>query len=90
MCLGLLRIFCFEQTKSKLEEIAMHDEASNDRKEKDKKRTKKDGRDRTKGDKVKSRKKPAGPMHFTANNEPRALEVLGDLDPSVFEEVGSL
>lgn len=26
-------------------------------------------------------------MHFTANNEPRALEVLGDLDPSVFEEV---
>ncbi|XP_013134989.1 PREDICTED: chromodomain-helicase-DNA-binding protein 1 isoform X3 [Papilio polytes] len=75
-----------EKTKSKLEEIAMHDEASNDRKEKDKKRTKKDGRDRTKGDKVKSRKKPAGPMHFTANNEPRALEVLGDLDPSVFEE----
>lgn len=25
-------------------------------------------------------------MHFTANNEPRALEVLGDLDPSIFNE----
>lgn len=36
---------------------------------------------------MKGRKKPAGPMHFTANHEPRALEVLGDLDPAVFEEV---
>ncbi|XP_053961263.1 chromodomain-helicase-DNA-binding protein 1 [Anastrepha ludens] len=26
------------------------------------------------------------PMHFTANNEPRALEVLGDLDPTIFNE----
>ncbi|KAH8412421.1 hypothetical protein KR009_001844, partial [Drosophila setifemur] len=26
------------------------------------------------------------PMHFTANNEPRPLEVLGDLDPSIFNE----
>lgn len=26
------------------------------------------------------------PMHFTANNEPRALDVLGDLDPNVFNE----
>lgn len=55
-------------------------------KDRDKKRTRKDGKDR-KGEKMKPRKKPAGPMHFTANNEPRALEVLGDLDPSVFEEV---
>lgn len=64
-----------------------HDETSNDRKEKDKKRARKEGKDRPKNDKVRGRKKPAGPMHFTANNEPRALEVLGDLDPSVFEEV---
>lgn len=78
---------CFLQGKLKLEEISTHDETSNDRKEKDKKRTKKEGKDRTKGEKVKGRKKPAGPMHFTANNEPRALEVLGDLHPSVFEEV---
>lgn len=25
-------------------------------------------------------------MHFTANNEPRALDVLGDLDPNIFNE----
>lgn len=37
--------------------------------------------------KQKKEKKPAGPMHFTANNEPRALDVLGDLDPSIFNEV---
>lgn len=71
-----------------MDEIITHDETSNDHKDKEKKRSKKDGKDRTKGDKVKgNRKKPVGPMHFTANNEPRALEVLGDLDPSVFEEV---
>lgn len=35
----------------------------------------------------KKEKKAAGPMHFTANNEPRALDVLGDLDPSIFNEV---
>lgn len=74
------------QSKSKLEEISTHDETSQDKASKDKKRTKKEGKDR-KGEKVKGRKKPAGPMHFTANNEPRALEVLGDLDPTVFEEV---
>lgn len=34
----------------------------------------------------KSKKKPDGPMHFTANNEPRALDVLGDLDPTIFNE----
>lgn len=30
-------------------------------------------------------KKSTGPMHFTVN-EPRALEVLGDLDPAIFNE----
>ncbi|XP_050554685.1 chromodomain-helicase-DNA-binding protein 1 isoform X2 [Spodoptera frugiperda] len=74
-----------DKNKSKLDDVSTHDEASNDRKERDKKRTKRDGN--RKSDKLKPRnKKPAGPMHFTANNEPRALEVLGDLDPSVFEE----
>lgn len=80
------KIILFSQNKSKLDDVSTHDEASNDRKERDKKRTKRDGN--RKSDKLKPRnKKPAGPMHFTANNEPRALEVLGDLDPSVFEEV---
>lgn len=36
--------------------------------------------------KAKKDKKNAGPMHFTANSEPQALDVLGDLDPSVFNE----
>ena len=36
----------------------------------------------------KSKKKQEAnkPMHFTANNEPRALDVLGDLDPNIFNE----
>lgn len=38
-------------------------------------------------DSKKNKKKTSdGPMHFTANNEPRALDVLGDLDPTVFNE----
>lgn len=36
------------------------------------------------------KKKPTGPMHFTANSEPRALEIIGDLEPSVFNEVCSV
>lgn len=45
--------------------------------------------DRKEKKKLKKQKKKvqeAGPMHFTANNEPRALDVLGDLDPSIFNE----
>lgn len=34
----------------------------------------------------KNKTKADGPMHFTQNSEPRALEVLGGLDPSVFNE----
>lgn len=26
-------------------------------------------------------------MHFTANNEPRAVDVIGELDPPIFDEV---
>ncbi|CAG9759544.1 unnamed protein product [Ceutorhynchus assimilis] len=36
--------------------------------------------------KVKKEKKAAGPMHFTANHEPKAINVLGDLDPAIFTE----
>ncbi|KAG5676207.1 hypothetical protein PVAND_006056 [Polypedilum vanderplanki] len=37
--------------------------------------------------KKKTKKQEANkPMHFTANNEPRALDVLGDLDPNIFNE----
>lgn len=46
-----------------------------------------DKKDKKKSKKEKKKKsQEAGPMHFTANNEPRALEVLGDLDPSIFNE----
>ena len=55
--------------------------AEEKRKEKKVKKEKKESK------KNKKAKQPAGPMHFTANNEPRALDVLGDLDPSIFNEV---
>lgn len=34
----------------------------------------------------KAKSKNAGPMHFTANNDPTPLNVLGGLDPKVFNE----
>ncbi|XP_055853266.1 chromodomain-helicase-DNA-binding protein 1 [Episyrphus balteatus] len=46
-------------------------------------RTKKANKEQKKSKKKDSENKP---MHFTANNEPRALEVLGDLDPNIFNE----
>jgi hypothetical protein len=36
--------------------------------------------------KSKKKQEASKPMHFTANNEPRALDVLGDLDPNIFNE----
>lgn len=46
-----------------------------------------DKKEKKKAKKEKKKRPEAGPMHFTANNEPRALDVLGDLDPSIFNEV---
>lgn len=54
-----------------------------DEKKKDNKKVKKEKKESKKTKKSKQ----SGPMHFTANNEPRALDVLGDLDPSIFNEV---
>ncbi|KAL1493434.1 hypothetical protein ABEB36_011490 [Hypothenemus hampei] len=34
----------------------------------------------------KEKKVVGGPMHFTANNEPKAINVLGELDPAIFNE----
>ncbi|KAK9497686.1 hypothetical protein O3M35_004364 [Rhynocoris fuscipes] len=47
-----------------------------------------DNSDKRKGKKKEKKKKrnDAGPMHFTANSEPRALDVLGDLEPAIFNE----
>lgn len=55
----------------------------------EKKKEKKTKKEKRENKKIKKNKQPAGPMHFTANNEPRALDVLGDLDPSIFNEVNS-
>ncbi|XP_043686064.1 chromodomain-helicase-DNA-binding protein 1 isoform X2 [Vespula pensylvanica] len=52
----------------------------------EKKKEKKVKKDKKENKKTKKNKQTAGPMHFTANNEPRALDVLGDLDPSIFNE----
>ena len=43
-----------------------------------------------KKEKKKRERKVSGPMHFTANNEPQSLDVLGGLDPSVFNEVSEI
>lgn len=53
----------------------------------DKKKEKKVKKEKKEIKKTKKNKQSAGPMHFTANNEPRALNILGDLDPSIFNEV---
>ncbi|KAG7198230.1 hypothetical protein KM043_005637 [Ampulex compressa] len=52
----------------------------------EKKKEKKIKKEKKENKKAKKNKQPVGPMHFTANNEPRALDVLGDLDPSIFNE----
>nr|XP_033342119.1 chromodomain-helicase-DNA-binding protein 1 isoform X3 [Megalopta genalis] len=52
----------------------------------EKKKEKKTKKEKKENKKTKKTKQAAGPMHFTANNEPRALDVLGDLDPSIFNE----
>ncbi|XP_043280167.1 chromodomain-helicase-DNA-binding protein 1 isoform X2 [Venturia canescens] len=57
-------------------------DGANDERKKRAKRDKKEGNKRNK----KNNKQAVGPMHFTANNEPRALDVLGGLDPSIFNE----
>ncbi|XP_038114415.1 chromodomain-helicase-DNA-binding protein 1 isoform X1 [Culex quinquefasciatus] len=85
-----------ESSKAKLKKVSEsdahhheHDASSNGPKEehhhphKEKKERKK--KEKTKEGK-KSKKKNTGPMHFTANNEPAQLNIIGDLDPSVFNE----
>lgn len=63
----------------------VHDEVSNGSMTKE---TAKNSTKKSKANKEqkKNKAKLDGPMHFTANNEPRALDVLGGLDPSVFNE----
>lgn len=53
----------------------------------DKKKDKKIKKEKKENKKAKKNKQAAGPMHFTANNEPRAVDVIGELDPPIFDEV---
>lgn len=53
----------------------------------EKKKDKKVKKEKKENKKAKKNKQAAGPMHFTANNEPRAVDVLGELDPKIFDEV---
>ncbi|XP_012175740.2 chromodomain-helicase-DNA-binding protein 1 isoform X2 [Bombus terrestris] len=64
-----------KETKEEVEEVV-----------EEKKKEKKTKKEKKENKKAKKAKQAAGPMHFTANNEPRALDVLGDLDPSIFNE----
>lgn len=75
------------KTKSEGEE-----EKEEKKKEKKPKKEKKevDGKEKKEKEPKPKKKKLQGPMHFTANNKPRAVDVLGDLDPSVFDEVSIL
>ncbi|XP_011692493.1 PREDICTED: chromodomain-helicase-DNA-binding protein 1 isoform X2 [Wasmannia auropunctata] len=52
----------------------------------EKKKDKKAKKEKKDNKKAKKNKQAAGPMHFTANNEPRAVDVIGELDPPVFDE----
>jgi len=47
----------------------------------------KDRKAARKAEKRAAKKKDAGPMHFTANSAPRAIDIIGELDPAIFNEV---
>ena len=53
-------------------------------KDDDKKKIKKDNMMKKE---PKKKKNISGPLHITANNEPVAIGVIGDLDPSIFNQV---
>lgn len=63
-----------------------HDASSNGPKEEHHKEKKERKKKEKVKDGKKKNKKNTGPMHFTANNEPAQLNIIGDLDPSVFNE----
>lgn len=68
-----------KESKKEADEKKKHEDDGTNGVEKKKKKDK---------DSKKSKKKQESnkPMHFTANSEPRALDVLGDLDPNIFNE----
>lgn len=65
-----------DESKKADDDAKHHDDVGNGVEKKKKKEAKKS----------KKKQEANKPMHFTANNEPRALDVLGDLDPNIFNE----
>lgn len=82
-------LFYLKPSTKKEEEVIVKKETKEEVEEvvEEKKKEKKTKKEKKENKKAKKAKQAAGPMHFTANNEPRALDVLGDLDPSIFNEV---
>lgn len=78
-----------DKDKDKDEDVVVKKESKEEAEtvSEEKKKEKKVKKEKKESKKNKKSKQPVGPMHFTANNEPRALDVLGDLDPSIFNEV---
>ncbi|XP_049815552.1 chromodomain-helicase-DNA-binding protein 1 [Schistocerca nitens] len=72
--------------KPKSENHEVRSEEEEKEKEETPKEEKKDVKKKREKKQVKKNKKETGPMHFTANSEPRALDVIGDLDPAIFNE----
>ncbi|XP_046403987.1 chromodomain-helicase-DNA-binding protein 1 isoform X3 [Ischnura elegans] len=70
-----------EEESEKVKEVEEKEE-----KKEVKKKIKKEKKEEEVKKKNKKKAKVSGPMHFTANSEPRALDVIGDLDPSIFNE----
>ena len=73
-----------ETTSTQSQDSFSHKDSKLDENDEDKRKSKKKESQR------KKKKNESGPMHFTANSEPRALDVLGDLEPSIFNEVSIL
>uniref|UniRef100_A0A336MTF9 Chromodomain-helicase-DNA-binding protein 1 n=1 Tax=Culicoides sonorensis TaxID=179676 RepID=A0A336MTF9_CULSO len=70
-----------ERTKSENHDVTTHDETSNGPKDAKEKKAKKE-----KSNKKQNNKKNVGPLHITMNSDPTPLNVLGDLDPKIFNE----
>lgn len=69
-----------EHEEKKLEEDVKHSVSQEETNGVEKKKKNKESKKKAK------KQETNKPMHFTANNEPRALDVLGDLDPNIFNE----
>jgi len=66
--------------------VKTEDEDSHEMRTEDERVVEKERKKEKTAKKEKKKKKDVGPMHFTASSEPRAVEIIGDLDPVIFQE----